>query len=105
MTKDTDLAEALRSYYANLTEYDRVKEFISLSFGTVDTSSTAFADAVYSALLEDSGMQLLFYMNGMWTVKGWQIKDDYAPAVRGATACLPSTCQRGQSREDQERDE
>ena len=30
-------------------------------------------------------MQLLFYMNGMWTVKGWQIKDDYAPAVRGAT--------------------
>ena len=85
LTKDTDLAEALRSYYANLTEYDRVKEFISLSFGTVDTSSTAFADAVYSALLEDSGMQLLFYMNGMWTVKGWQIKDDYAPAVRGAT--------------------
>ena len=80
-----DLPEALRSYYANLTEYDRVKEFISLSFGTVDTSSTAFADAVYSALLEDSGMQLLFYMNGMWTVKGWQIKDDYAPAVRGAT--------------------
>ena len=69
VTKDTDLAEALRSYYANLTEYDRVKEFISLSFGTVDTSSTAFADAVY----------------GMWTVKGWQIKDDYAPAVRGAT--------------------
>ena len=51
----------------------------------MDTSSTAFADAVYSALLEDSGMQLLFYMNGMWTVKGWQIKDDYAPAVRGAT--------------------
>ena len=85
VTKDTDLAEALRSYYANLTEYDRVKEFISLNFGTVDTSSTAFADAVYSALLEDSGMQLLFYMNGMWTVKGWQIKDDYAPAVRGAT--------------------
>ena len=51
----------------------------------MDTSSKAFADAVYSALLEDSGMQLLFYMNGMWTVKGWQIKDDYAPAVRGAT--------------------
>ena len=90
--KDTDLAEALRSYYANLTEYDRVKEFISLSFGTVDTSSTAFADAVYSALLEDSGMQLLFYMNGMWTVKGWQIKDDYAPPPCAAQqTCLPTT--------------
>ena len=80
-----DLRADLDSVVANLTEYDRVKEFISLNFGTVDTSSTAFADAVYSALLEDSGMQLLFYMNGMWTVKGWQIKDDYAPAVRGAT--------------------
>lgn len=91
VTKDTDLAEALRSYYANLTEYDRVKEFISLSFGTVDTSSTAFADAVYSALLEDSGMQLLFYMNGMWTVKGWQIKDDYALPCAAQQTCLPST--------------
>ena len=84
VTKDTDLAEALRSYYANLTEYDRAKEFISLSFGTQDTSSSSFADAVYRALLDDSGMQLLFYMNGMWSVNGWQIKEDYAPAVRGA---------------------
>ena len=85
MTKDTDLADALRSYYANLTDYDRAKEFISLSFGTVDTSNTSFSDAVYSALLEDSGMQLLFYMNGMWSADGWKIKDDYAPAVRGIT--------------------
>ena len=85
VTQDTDLADALRSYYENLTEYDRAKEFISLSFGTQDTSNSSFADAVYRVLLDDSGMQLLFYMNGMWTVKGWQIKDDYAPAVRGAT--------------------
>lgn len=91
VTKDTDLAEALRSYYANLTEYDRVKEFISLSFGTVDTSSTAFADAVYSALLEDSGMQLLFYMNGMWTVKGWQIMTTTPLPCAAQQTCLPST--------------
>ena len=84
VTQDTDLADALRSYYENLTEYDRAKEFISLSFGTQDTSSSSFADAVYRALLDDSGMQLLFYMNGMWSVNGWQIKEDYAPAVRGA---------------------
>lgn len=84
VTQDTDLADALRSYYANLTEYDRAKEFISLSFGTQDTSNSSFADAVYRALLDDSGMQLLFYMNGMWSVNGWQIKEDYAPAVRGA---------------------
>lgn len=84
VTQDTDLADALRSYYENLTEYDRAKEFISLSFGTQDTSNNSFADAVYRALLDDSGMQLLFYMNGMWSVNGWQIKEDYAPAVRGA---------------------
>ena len=84
VTQDTDLADALRSYYENLTEYDRAKEFISLSFGTQDTSNNSFANAVYRALLDDSGMQLLFYMNGMWSVTGWQIKEDYAPAVRGA---------------------
>ena len=84
VTQDTDLADALRGYYENLTEYDRAKEFISLSFGTQDTSSSSFSDAVYRALLDDSGMQLLFYMNGMWSVNGWQIKEDYAPAVRGA---------------------
>lgn len=84
VTQDTDLADALRSYYENLTEYDRAKEFISLSFGTQDTSNSSFADAVYRALLDDSGMQLLFYMNGMWSVNGWQIKEDYAPAVCGA---------------------
>ena len=84
VTQGTDLADTLRSYYENLTEYDRAKEFISLSFGTQDTSNSSFADAVYRALLDDSGMQLLFYMNGMWSVNGWQIKEDYAPAVRGA---------------------
>ena len=87
VTKDTDLAEALRSYYANLTEYDRVKEFISLSFGTVDTSSTAFADAVYSALLEDSGMQLLFYMNGM----AGRSRTTTPPPCAAQQTCLPST--------------
>ena len=88
VTKDTDLAEALRSYYANLTDYDRASRFISLSFGTVDTADASFGDAVYNALLEDSGMQLLLYMNGMWSSDGWKIKDDYAPAVRGATDLL-----------------
>lgn len=85
VTQDTDLAQTLRDYYSSLTDYDRASEFISLSFGTVDTSSDTFADAVYNAMLEDSGMQLLFYMNGMWSVQGWTLKDDYAPAVRGAS--------------------
>ena len=33
-------------------------------------------------------MQLLFYMNDMWTVSGWTIDESYAPAVRGATDLL-----------------
>lgn len=88
LTKDTDIADALRSYYDGLTEYDRAYQFISLSFGTVDTSSSAFADTVYDCLLSDSGMQLLFYMNGMWTPSGWSLDENYAPAVRGATDLL-----------------
>ena len=88
LQQSTNIAEALRSYYADLTDYERARQFITLSFGTVDTSASSFGDAVYSALMQDSGMQLLFYMNGMWTTDGWQIKEDYAPAVRGATDLL-----------------
>ena len=79
LTKDTDIADALRSYYDGLTDYDRAYQFISLSFGTVDTSAASFADTVYDAIVSDSGMQLLFYMNDMWTVSGWTIDESYAP--------------------------
>ena len=88
LTKDTDIADALRSYYDGLTDYDRAYQFISLSFGTVDTSAASFADTVYDAIVSDSGMQLLFYINDMWTVSGWTIDESYAPAVRGATDLL-----------------
>lgn len=88
LTKDTDIADALRDYYANLTEYDRCYQFISLSFGTVDTSAASFGDTVYNSLLADSGMQLLFYMNDMWTASSWSLEESYAPAVRGATDLL-----------------
>lgn len=88
LTKDTDIADALRSYYDGLTEYDRAYQFISLSFGTVDTSASSFPDTVYDCLLEDTGMQLLFYMNSMWTTSDWTLSESYAPAVRGATNLL-----------------
>lgn len=88
LTKDTDIADALRSYYGGLTEYDRAYQFISLSFGTVDTSASSFPDTVYDCLLEDTGMQLLFYMNSMWTTSDWTLSESYAPAVRGATNLL-----------------
>lgn len=88
LTKDSNIADALRSYYTDLTDYDRAYQFISLSFGTVDTKSDAFGDAVYESMLADSGMQLLLYMNGMWTGSTWTVDESYAPALRGATDLL-----------------
>lgn len=88
LTRDSDIAEALRSYYDGLTEYDRAYQFIALSFGTVNTSDSGFSDVVYNAIVQDTGMQLLFYMNDMWTGSGWTIDESYAPAVRGATDLL-----------------
>lgn len=82
--KDTDIAETMQAYYANLTDYDRVYQFISLSFGSIDTGDTAaFRDAVYNTMLKDTGMQLLLYMGGMWSTDGWQLAEEYAPAMRG----------------------
>lgn len=88
LTRDSDIADTLRSYYDGLTEYDRAYQFIALSFGTVNTSDSGFSDAVYNAIVQDTGMQLLFYMNDMWTGSGWTIDESYAPAVRGATDLL-----------------
>ena len=88
LTRDSDIADTLRSYYDGLTEYDRAYQFIALSFGTVNTSDDSFADTVYNAIVQDTGMQLLFYMNDMWTGSGWTIDESYAPAVRGATDLL-----------------
>ena len=88
LTRDSDIADTLRSYYDGLTEYDRAYQFIALSFGTVNTSDSGFSDVVYNAIVQDTGMQLLFYMNDMWTGSGWTIDESYAPAVRGASDLL-----------------
>ena len=84
----SNIAETLRAYYDGLTEYDRVYQFIALSFGSVDTSSGEFADTVYDTMLQDTGMQLLFYMNNMWSMQTWSMDENYAPAVRGASDLL-----------------
>ena len=85
---EADIAETLRQYYDTLTDYDRAKQFIMLSFGTVNTSDAAFKDRVYNSLLQDSGAQLLLYINGMWQLDGWQLDPAWAPAMRGATDLL-----------------
>ena len=44
--------------------------------------------AALQTMLEDSGMQLLLYMNGMWTTSGWTVNNEYAPALHGAADLL-----------------
>ena len=89
LTKDSRIADVLRDYYDGLDDYNRAYQFIALSFGAVDTSSTtAFADQIYNALIKDTGMQLLLYMNQMWGKDGWTILPESEPALRGACTVL-----------------
>ena len=81
----SNVADVLRNYYTNLTDYDRCYQFIAMSFGSMNTSdSEAFRNKVYSTMTADAGMQLLLYMNGMWSSSGWQVNADAEPALRGA---------------------
>ncbi|MEE0800601.1 MAG: hypothetical protein U0L91_04905 [Gemmiger sp.] len=89
ITADSSIADLLRDYYSNLTDYDRASRFIGMSFGTTDTSDTeTFRNTVYNTLTGDTGMQLLLYMNGMWSADGWTVAPDSEPALRGACAVL-----------------
>ena len=85
LTADTNLADLMRTYYADLSDYDRAYRFTALSFGNVNTGNTNdFRETVYSTLTSDAGMQLLLYLKGMWTSDGWTINSDAEPALRGA---------------------
>lgn len=85
LTQSTSIAALLRDYYDGLDDYSRVYQFIALSFGTTDTADTAsLRETVYSTLVNDTGMQLLLYINGMWTTAGWQLDGEYEAAMRGA---------------------
>lgn len=81
----SNVADVLRNYYTNLTDYDRCYQFIAMSFGSMNTSdSEAFRNKVYSTMTADAGMQLLLYKIGMWSSSGWQVDADAEPALRGA---------------------
>lgn len=84
LTADTNLADLMRTYYADLSDYDRAYRFTALSFGNVNTGNTNdFRETVYSTLTSDAGMQLLLYLKGMWTSDGWTINSDAEPALAG----------------------
>lgn len=90
LTGSSRIADVLREYYSDLDDYSRCYRFIAMSFGSVNTSDTdAFRSKVYDTMTTDAGMQLLLYMNGMWTASsGWQVDAEAAPALRGACYLL-----------------
>lgn len=83
---DTSIADTLRTYYTSLDDATRCYDFIARSFGTVDTGKTdTFRETVYSTMVNDAGMQLLLYINGLWGQSGdWTISASAEPAMRGA---------------------
>lgn len=88
LSQDTNLADLMRTYYADLNDHDRCYTFAALSFGNVNTGNTEkLRETVYDSLVKDTGMQLLLYMNGMWTSDGWTLSSEYEPALQGA-ACV-----------------
>lgn len=85
LSQSSRIADLLRDYYAELDDYSRAYQFIALSFGATDTSDTAaLRETVYNTLVNDTGMQLLLYINGLWTTDGWQLNSEYEAAMRGA---------------------
>lgn len=85
LTTDTNLADLMRTYYADLSDYDRAYQFIALSFGSVNTGNAEeFRQKVYDTLVGDTGMQLLLFTKGMWSSDGWTLKSEYEPALQGA---------------------
>ena len=85
LSADSRLADVIRSYYQDLTEYDRCYQFIARTFGTVNTGEDSFRDRVYETMTGDTGMQLLLYTADMWSAAdGWAVSADAEPALQGA---------------------
>lgn len=90
LTEGVRLADLMREYYGALTDYDRARDFIALSFGDVDTGNQgAFRQKVYETLVGDTGMQLLLYMHEMWDASdAWCVQPEAEPALRAACYLL-----------------
>ncbi len=85
LSQGDDLAQTIRDYYSSANEYDRAYQFIALTFGDVNTGDVStFGDEIYQAATQDTGMQLLLYLNQMWVSDGWTIAEDSAVPLQGA---------------------
>ena len=85
LSQGDDLSQTIRDYYSSANEYDRAYQFIALTFGDVNTGDVStFGDEIYQAATQDTGMQLLLYLNQMWVSDGWTIAEDSAVPLQGA---------------------
>lgn len=85
LSQGADLAQTIRDYYSSANEYDRAYQFIALTFGDVNTGDVdTFGEEIYQAATQDTGMQLLLYLNQMWVSSGWTIAEDSAAPLQGA---------------------
>lgn len=85
LSQGADLAQTIRDYYSSANEYDRAYQFIALTFGDVNTGDVdTFGEEIYQAATQDTGMQLLLYLNQMWVSDGWTIAEDSAVPLQGA---------------------
>ena len=89
LTVDSSISDTIGSYYSAINDHDRAYQFIALSFGNVDTSNTqAFRQEVYETLTQDTGMQLLLYLNGMMDSESWTVSQDYQAPLQAACNVL-----------------
>lgn len=89
LTADSSISDTIGSYYSAINDHDRAYQFIALSFGNVDTSNTqAFRQEVYETLTQDTGMQLLLYLNGMMDSESWTVSQDYQAPLQAACNVL-----------------
>lgn len=93
MNDSIRLAALLQEHYtADLTDYQRAYQFIALTFGTVNTQDqAAFREMVYDTLIEDTGMQLLLYLNGMWLRDTWSLDPEAEAPLRAISTLLADT--------------
>ena len=85
LSQGSDLVQTIRDYYSSINDHDRAYQFIALTFGDVNTGdASAFSDEIYQAITQDTGMQLLLYLNQMWVSDGWTISEEAAAPLQGA---------------------
>ena len=89
LTADSSISDTIGGYYSAINDHDRAYQFIALSFGNVDTSNTqAFRQEVYETLTQDTGMQLLLYLNGMMDSESWTVSQGYQAPLQAACNVL-----------------